>query len=108
MIKNREIDLVLNTPYGKQEREDDSSIRAAATSAGIPCVTTMAGISAVVSALSALGRGEFGHAGGRRDAQPDWAAGRGAARVALAPPAGLRRSGQPGAKWARRSIRARL
>ena len=29
MIKNREIALVLNTPYGKQQREDDSSIRAA-------------------------------------------------------------------------------
>ena len=59
MIKNREIDLVLNTPYGKQQREDDSSIRAAATQANIPCVTTLAGISAVVSALSAQARGDF-------------------------------------------------
>jgi carbamoyl-phosphate synthase large subunit len=59
MIKNREIDLVLNTPYGKQQRVDDSSIRAAAVAAGIGCVTTRAGISAVVSALAAIHRGDY-------------------------------------------------
>jgi carbamoyl-phosphate synthase large subunit len=59
MLKNREIDLILNTPYGKQQRVDDSSIRAAAVTAGIPCVTTRAGISAVVHALSALHGGDY-------------------------------------------------
>ncbi|MEM7306799.1 MAG: carbamoyl-phosphate synthase large subunit [Planctomycetota bacterium] len=59
MIKNREIALVLNTPYGKTERRDDSSIRAAAVQAQIPCITTLAGIRAVVSALEALHRGDF-------------------------------------------------
>ena len=59
MIKNREIAVVLNTPYGKTERKDDSSIRAAAVQAEIPCITTLAGIRAVVSALEALHRGEF-------------------------------------------------
>jgi len=58
-IKNREIDLILNTPYGKQQRVDDSEIRAAAVIAGVPCVTTRAGISAVVHALVAMHRGEF-------------------------------------------------
>ena len=58
LIKNREIQLVLNTPYGKKERRDDSSIRAAAVNASVPCVTTLPGISAVVSALSALHRGD--------------------------------------------------
>ncbi|MCZ6596383.1 MAG: carbamoyl-phosphate synthase large subunit [Planctomycetota bacterium] len=58
MIKNREIALVLNTPYGKMERKDDSSIRAAAVEGGIPCMTTLAGIRAVVSALAALHRGD--------------------------------------------------
>ena len=43
MIKNREIDLVLNTPLGKQQRADDYAIRAAAVPAGIPCITTRAG-----------------------------------------------------------------
>jgi carbamoyl-phosphate synthase large subunit len=59
LIKNREIDLVLNTPAGRQQREDDSAIRAAAISAGIPVITTVAGISAVVSALGAMHRSEF-------------------------------------------------
>jgi carbamoyl-phosphate synthase large subunit len=59
MIVNREINLVLNTPAGRQQREDDSAIRAASVSGGIPVVTTMAGISAVVAALSALHRGDI-------------------------------------------------
>jgi carbamoyl-phosphate synthase large subunit len=59
LIKNREIDLVLNTPLGKQEREDDDKIRAAAVQAGIPCITTSAGISAMVQALSAIHRGDY-------------------------------------------------
>ena len=58
-IKNREIDIVLNTPLGKQQREDDHRIRAAAVSGGIPCITTFAGISAVVQALAAIHQGEY-------------------------------------------------
>jgi carbamoyl-phosphate synthase large subunit len=57
LIKNRDIALILNTPYGKRERKDDSSIRAAAVQAHVPCITTLAGIQAVVSALTALHRG---------------------------------------------------
>jgi carbamoyl-phosphate synthase large subunit len=59
IIKNREIDMVLNTPYGKQQRVDDSNIRAAAVTAGIPCITTLAGISALVSALTAVHRADY-------------------------------------------------
>jgi carbamoyl-phosphate synthase large subunit len=59
LIKNREIAMVLNTPYGKQQRVDDSSIRAASVTAGIPCITTQAGISAMVSALTALHRSDY-------------------------------------------------
>jgi carbamoyl-phosphate synthase large subunit len=59
MLKNREIDLILNTPHGRQQRIDDSAIRSAAVTSGIPCVTTRAGISAVVSALAAMHRGEY-------------------------------------------------
>ena len=59
-IKNREIAIVLNTPYGKQQRHDDSSIRASAVTAGIPCITTRAGISALVSALAAIHRHDYG------------------------------------------------
>ena len=55
-----ELDLVLNTPAGRQQRVDDSAIRAAAISAGIPVITTVAGISAVVSAMAALHREDYG------------------------------------------------
>ncbi|MFT7540367.1 MAG: carbamoyl-phosphate synthase large subunit, partial [Gammaproteobacteria bacterium] len=58
-IKNRQIDLILNTPYGKRERRDDTSIRAAAVNAGVSCITTLAGIRAVVSALAAIHRGDW-------------------------------------------------
>ena len=58
-IKNREIDLVLNTPMGKQEREDDDKIRSSAVQNGIACITTFAGIAAVVQALAALHRGDY-------------------------------------------------
>jgi carbamoyl-phosphate synthase large subunit len=59
LIKNREIALILNTPYGKRERRDDTSIRAAAVQAHVPCITTLAGIQAVVSALTAIHRGKI-------------------------------------------------
>ena len=59
MLKNREVDLVLNTPLGKLQREDDRAIRTAAILGGIPCITTRAGISAIVSALEAIHRGEY-------------------------------------------------
>ena len=59
IIKNREIVMVLNTPYGKQQRVDDSSIRAAAVTHGIACITTLPGISALVNALSAVHRADF-------------------------------------------------
>jgi carbamoyl-phosphate synthase large subunit len=58
-IKNREIDLVLNTPLGKQQRADDSAIRAAAVGIGVPCITTRAGISALVQALIALHAADY-------------------------------------------------
>ncbi len=59
LIKNREISLILNTPHGKKERRDDSAIRAAALQANVSCITTLAGIQAVVSALGAARRGDF-------------------------------------------------
>ena len=60
LIKNREIHLILNTPYGMKQRQDDAQIRSAATNnAGIPCITTLSGIRAVVSALGALNSGDF-------------------------------------------------
>ena len=56
-IKNGEIDLVFNTPSGRATRHDDAYIRSTSISTGIPCVTTLAGIRAVVSGLAALHKG---------------------------------------------------
>jgi carbamoyl-phosphate synthase large subunit len=55
-LKNKRIDMVLNTSSGKQ-RGDDSYIRSTAISTGVPCITTLAGIRAMVAALEALHRG---------------------------------------------------
>ncbi|MGH7150532.1 MAG: hypothetical protein ACREIU_07535, partial [Planctomycetota bacterium] len=54
LIKNRGVDLVLNTPLGKVERSDDAAIRAEAVLRGLPCVTTLAGASALVGAIEAM------------------------------------------------------
>ncbi len=51
------IDLVLNTPFGSRTRGDGYAIRQAAVGNGIPCVTTLAGILAVVHGIEALRAG---------------------------------------------------
>jgi len=56
-IKNGTIDMVLNTPSGIGSRHDDTYIRSSSITQGIPCVTTISGIQAVVSALNALHQG---------------------------------------------------
>jgi carbamoyl-phosphate synthase large subunit len=45
--------LVLNTPYGSDARTDGALIRRAAIEHGVPCITTLAGISAAVQAIDA-------------------------------------------------------
>ena len=40
-IKNKEIQLVINTPYGKISQYDDSYIRKAAIKYKVPYITTM-------------------------------------------------------------------
>ena len=44
----------MNTPSGNGARTDEGQIRAACVSGGVPCVTTIQGIGAVVSALEAV------------------------------------------------------
>ena len=53
-IVNRKIDLVINTPLGRDSFFDDLSVRRAATMAQVPCITTLTGASAAVSAITAL------------------------------------------------------
>jgi carbamoyl-phosphate synthase large subunit len=52
-IRNREVDLVINTPTGSGARSDGYEIRTAAVKHGIPCVTTMTGASAAARAIFA-------------------------------------------------------
>ncbi|HUH07401.1 MAG TPA: carbamoyl-phosphate synthase large subunit, partial [Egibacteraceae bacterium] len=50
----RDIDLVLNTPRGSGPRADGYEIRTAAVNNGIPCITTLSGILAVIQGIEAL------------------------------------------------------
>jgi carbamoyl-phosphate synthase large subunit len=53
-IYNGEIHLVINTPLGRESFFDDKTVRRAAMMHGIPCVTTLTGAAASVSAIRAL------------------------------------------------------
>jgi len=53
-IKNGEVHLIINTPSGRLPRADEIQIRSAATLLGVPCVTTMSGAQASITALEAL------------------------------------------------------
>ncbi len=53
-LLNREIDLVVNTPLGRESFFDDRTLRRIATVLGVPCVTTLTGASAAVDAIRAL------------------------------------------------------
>jgi carbamoyl-phosphate synthase large subunit len=57
-IKNGEIQLVVNTPVGKQGTEDDSYIRKTAIKHKIPYVTTMAAARAAAKGIAAYRRKE--------------------------------------------------
>jgi carbamoyl-phosphate synthase large subunit len=54
LIEASEVDLVVNTPFGRGPRTDGSLIRTAAAQAGIPCVTTLAGLFAALRGIEAL------------------------------------------------------
>ncbi len=58
-LANGTIDLIVNTPSGKGARTDEGRIRASAVSHGIPCITTIAGARAAVSALERLREGKL-------------------------------------------------
>ena len=53
-LVNGKIDMVVNTPLGRDSFFDDLSVRRAATMAQVPCITTLTGASAAVSAIRAL------------------------------------------------------
>ena len=50
-IKNGEIDIVINTPFGKQARYDEESIGKACIQKGIVSITTLSGADAALRAI---------------------------------------------------------
>jgi carbamoyl-phosphate synthase large subunit len=59
-IADGSIDMIFNTPFGRGARTDGYFIRTAAVDAGVPCITTMAGIAAATQAIEALLGGDVG------------------------------------------------
>jgi carbamoyl-phosphate synthase large subunit len=53
-IVNRKIDLIINTPLGRESFFDDRTVRRAAMMHEVPCITTLTGAAAAVSAIRAL------------------------------------------------------
>jgi carbamoyl-phosphate synthase large subunit len=53
-LVNRDIDLVINTPLGRESFFDDRTVRRAAMMHEVPCITTLTGAAAAVQAIRAL------------------------------------------------------
>src|SRR4029079_16741701 len=53
-IVNRKVDLIVNTPLGRESFFDDRAVRRAAMMHEVPCITTLTGAEAAVSAIRAL------------------------------------------------------
>ena len=53
-IVNRKIELVVNTPLGRESFFDDRAMRRAAMLHEVPCITTLTGAAAAVGAIRAL------------------------------------------------------
>ena len=60
LIKSRRVQLVVNTPLGRESFFDEKAIRRAATQYGMPCITTLSAARAAVSGIRALQREKIG------------------------------------------------
>ena len=58
-VKNDEVDLIVNTPLGRDSRFDERAIRLAALQFNIPCLTTVAAADAMVTGIEALSEQDF-------------------------------------------------
>ena len=59
-VKSGKVDLLINTPLGKDSFFDERSIRRAAIHYRIPCITTLSGAVAAVTGIRALQRETLG------------------------------------------------
>jgi carbamoyl-phosphate synthase large subunit len=53
-ILNNRIQLVINTPLGRESFFDDRTVRRVAMMHGVPCITTLTGAAATVNAIQAI------------------------------------------------------
>ena len=58
-IKNNEIDIIINTPFGGAAREDEYQIGKSAIRYKVPVFTTISGAKAVVRAIQTIKNGNF-------------------------------------------------
>jgi carbamoyl-phosphate synthase large subunit len=59
LIKNRQIDLIINTTTGRRPKRDQVSIRAVAVDHSVPLITTISGAAASVHGIEALRQEEI-------------------------------------------------
>ena len=59
LLKNREIQLVINTPAGQSPRADEVKIRTTAVYTGTPIMTTMSGAKAAALGIAALKKSSY-------------------------------------------------
>ena len=60
LLKNREIQLVINTPAGQTPRADEIKIRTTAVYTGTPIMTTLSGARAAALGIAALKKNGYG------------------------------------------------
>jgi carbamoyl-phosphate synthase large subunit len=58
-VINGGIDLVINTPLGRDPHSDDALIRKTALKAGVPVVTTLSGALAIAEGIAAIKKNEL-------------------------------------------------
>lgn len=58
LIMRGEVDLVINTPFGRGPRTDGYFIRTAAATASVPCITTLHGAFAAIQGIEGMVRAE--------------------------------------------------
>ncbi|HEY3915777.1 MAG TPA: carbamoyl-phosphate synthase large chain, partial [Verrucomicrobiae bacterium] len=60
LLKNRSIQLVINTPAGQSPRADEVKIRTTAVYTGTPIMTTLSGARAAALGIAALKKSGYG------------------------------------------------
>ena len=53
-ILNNHVQLIINTPLGRESFFDDRTLRRIAMNHGVPCITTLTGAAATVNAIRAM------------------------------------------------------